>query len=107
MMARSRALNKIRSRKTQQRALEKLKTHPTQPEPTPLEQASSLEKEENLQRALAQLPEKYRRILEMNYYQGLSHSQIAESLQMPLGTVKTNARKGLVLLRQLLGVQVT
>lgn len=38
----------------------------------------------------------------MSYYDGLSQSEIAERLQVPLGTVKSNARRGLLKLRQTL-----
>ena len=42
-----------------------------------------------------------RQVLEMAIDKGLSHSQIAEELGVPLGTVKTNARRGLIRLREL------
>jgi len=106
VMTRSRALNRIKSNQSRQRILEQLKGNLPPTEPTPLEQASCLEKEETLQEALSQLPEKYRQILEMNYYQGLSHAEISQRLAMPLGTVKTNARRGLILLQQNLGGRV-
>ena len=104
VVVRSRALNKLKSHSSRQRTLEKLQSarSPELSELTPIERASSLEKEETLRHALAQLPEKNRRVLEMNYYQGLSHTEISRQLEIPLGTVKTNARKGLILLRKLL-----
>ncbi|MBO9999456.1 MAG: sigma-70 family RNA polymerase sigma factor [Cyanobacteria bacterium SID2] len=105
VMVRSRALNRLKSNDSRQRTLERLQSfEPLElSTPTPLEQASCSEKEETLRDALAQLPEKNRQVLEMNYYQGLSHREISQQLGIPLGTVKTNARKGLMLLRQILG----
>ena len=52
--------------------------------------------------ALEQLRTEERRVLELSIYQGLSQSKIAEATQMPLGTVKTHARRGLIRLRELL-----
>ncbi|MDJ0589655.1 MAG: sigma-70 family RNA polymerase sigma factor [Pleurocapsa sp. MO_226.B13] len=106
IVVRSRAINKIKSNNSRQRTLAKLKINLPLLTPTPLEQLSCLEKKERLQKAIDQIPNKYRQPLEMNYYQGLSHRQISQQLVIPLGTVKTNIRKGLRLLRQLLGDRI-
>lgn len=50
--------------------------------------------------AVQALPEEQRRVLELAYYQGLSHSQIAEHLGWPIGTVKTRLRLGMEELRR-------
>ena len=42
-------------------------------------------------------------ILELSLEQGMSHSEIAAATSMPLGTVKTRVRRGLIRLRELLG----
>ena len=55
-------------------------------------------------RALAQLKPDQQRVLKLSIYEGLSHEQIAQAIQMPLGTVKTHARRGLAKLRDMLGV---
>ena len=46
-------------------------------------------------RALAELPEQERRLIELAYWGGLSQSEIAEFLDIPLGTVKTRTRSAL------------
>lgn len=46
-------------------------------------------------RALAELPEKERRLIELAYWGGLSQSEIAEFVDIPLGTVKTRTRSAL------------
>lgn len=46
-----------------------------------------------------------RRVIEMSVYDGLSHREIAEATDLPLGTVKTHARRGLARLRRLLGAE--
>lgn len=63
------------------------------------------EVEENLtlaqvKRRMATLPEEQRRVVEMAYFEGLTHSEIAKALGDPLGTVKTRIRFALQSLRR-------
>ena len=52
--------------------------------------------------ALEKLPEKERVVLELAYWSGLSQTEIASYLDVPLGTVKTRTRAGLARLASLL-----
>lgn len=52
--------------------------------------------------ALQGLPEDQRRVIELAFYGGWTQSQIAEMLKLPLGTVKSRARLGLLKLRDAL-----
>lgn len=52
--------------------------------------------------AIAALPRDQQEVLTLAYFQGLSHSQIAERLEQPLGTVKTRIRLAMQRLRELL-----
>lgn len=53
--------------------------------------------------ALKQLKPEQQRVLQLSIVQGLSHQEIADATGMPLGTVKTHARRGLLQARELLG----
>ncbi len=55
-------------------------------------------------RALATLSPEQQRVLRLSVYEGLSHELISRATGLPLGTVKTHARRGLMRLRELLGV---
>ncbi|HID50627.1 MAG TPA: sigma-70 family RNA polymerase sigma factor [Anaerolineae bacterium] len=58
--------------------------------------------QERVRQAVASLPETQREVLALAYFQGLSHSEIAQSLNQPLGTVKGRIRAAMKTLRQLL-----
>jgi RNA polymerase sigma-70 factor (ECF subfamily) len=51
---------------------------------------------------LKQLRPEQRQVLELSFDQGMSQQEITEATKLPLGTVKTHARRGLIRLRQLL-----
>jgi hypothetical protein len=55
-----------------------------------------------VQSALALLRPEQRQVIEIAYYEGLSHSEIAVRLGQPLGTVKTRIRTAMMALRDLL-----
>jgi RNA polymerase sigma-70 factor, ECF subfamily len=56
-----------------------------------------------VRRALEELPPDQRQVIELAYFGGFTHSQIAEMLQLPAGTVKGRMRLGLTKLRLALG----
>ena len=65
------------------------------PHPTPDEEAEASWSAWRVHRALETLPENERVVIDLAYFSGLSQSEVASFLQLPLGTVKTRTRSGL------------
>ncbi|SEN39564.1 sigma-70 family RNA polymerase sigma factor [Cryobacterium sp. TMT1-3] len=59
---------------------------------------------ERVERAMTRLTQLQRQAVSLAYYGGFSHSEVADMLHIPLGTVKTRLRDGLIRLRDELGV---
>lgn len=60
------------------------------------------QKREIVRNALDQLTQKQRRVIELSYYYQMSHSEIAEHLDMPIGSVKSTIRVAMVKLRNII-----
>lgn len=105
-ITRTRALDLIRARGRRARALERAGlassdgfAAPVASLEHPERQAEQTEARLLVARSLAELPEGQRRVIELAYFGGLSHSEIAAELREPLGTVKTRMRAALQKLR--------
>lgn len=61
----------------------------------PLETQADRELRASITKALADLPDGQQEALELAYYEGLSHTEIAARLNLPLGTVKTRIKLGM------------
>ncbi len=70
--------------------------------PGPEERALAAEQGREAQAAIAQLGEEYRVVVALRFYQGFSLQEIAETLHIPLGTVKSRLSVGVHRLRILL-----
>jgi RNA polymerase sigma-70 factor, ECF subfamily len=103
LLTRSMALNRISQRKNRWELMQRWSQQlfPAAV-PTPQEHAEADELARRVRQALEAIPANQRQVLEMAYYEGLSQSAIGELLKLPLGTVKTRARQGLIRLRALL-----
>ncbi len=106
MMARSRSIDRLRARRARPEAQTSDAGHAMDEMPGSVPDAASAMLDEEqariVQRALRALPLIQRVAIELAYYDGLSHREIAERLEQPLGTVKTRIRLGLLKLRDAL-----
>lgn len=57
-----------------------------------------------VQRVMSAMDPEHQKVLAMSLYEGYSHSEIAERLDLPLGTVKTRVRRGLIHIRAQLNI---
>ena len=102
VLARSRSIDKLRSQTSHRQRLHKWHLMMSDVSPTPLDVATLSERGEHTRQALANLSDNERQVIEIAYYEGLSQSEIAERLNIPLGTVKSRSRQALRKLRQTL-----
>ena len=111
MLTRSRTIDRLRSKRSQGNFWQnpgKIKDLVNKPNSVnPIDVAPIEERANNVRQALESLSVNQRQILELSYYEGLSQSQIAKRLNLPLGTVKTHSRRGLLQLRKNLHNLVT
>ena len=70
--------------------------------PNPEQQLITKQRCERLREVVKQLKPRYRKVVEMRYYDELSYEEIAEKLQLPLGTVKIQLRRAKALLAEIL-----
>ena len=58
------------------------------------------ERRQKLTGALAGLPAEQRQLIEAAFFEGFTHSELAQRYGLPLGTVKTRIRAGMLAMRQ-------
>lgn len=106
-LTRNKAIDRIRSKgyKTQQKATQDVDA----PEFTlegdafdPLETTIFSDRAELVRNALMEIPESQCEVLKIAYYRGMTQTEISEHLDIPLGTVKTRMRQGMIKLKDIL-----
>jgi len=101
-VARNAAIDKIRSRGYQDSL--KNQSIPDNADSAGMTRSATLPQvtDTGLKNVLAKLKEEHRVLIDMSYYQGYTHDEIAKILDIPLGTVKTRIRSALTHLRTMI-----
>jgi len=101
MLARRRLIDRHR-RRSRRRDTAPLDMEPPAASADDEQRLDTLEQAGRARQMLEQLRPEQRHVLELSLGEGLSHREIAEATSLPLGTVKTHSRRGLIRLRELL-----
>jgi RNA polymerase sigma-70 factor (ECF subfamily) len=106
MVTRTRAIDRLRARKARPDVAAPVQPSVAAPLPsserTPETTTILADSARQVRGALAQLPDQFRSLIELAYYEGLTHSEIASRTGIPLGTVKTRLRSAMGTLRSVL-----
>jgi RNA polymerase sigma-70 factor (ECF subfamily) len=103
MLARSRALDRLRRRMSQQRREDEVAAgEGVAVRPVGTARLEAAEQRNRVGTALGALSPEQRHCIELAFFEGLTHTQIAERLKAPLGTVKSRILLGMNKLRQAL-----
>lgn len=104
-MAHRRAVDRIRSSQSTRDRDQKIGLRDLETEYDSVSESVEIRVEhERVGQALQRLTELQRQAVTLAYYGGYSHSEVAEMLKVPIGTVKTRLRDGMIRLRDELGV---
>ena len=96
-------LRRVRRRSTiQEVPLKELELNESIAHPDVWDVAWQSVKSSHVRAALMQIPTEQRLVIELAYFQGWTHSEIAQGTQIPLGTIKARMRLGLLHLKQIL-----
>jgi len=100
-MTRSRAIDRLRGRRTEPASAADDLTGIDRPDPAVLQddQLLGAGRAAEVRGALDELPLLQRIVIDLAFFEGLTHVEIAKRLELPLGTVKTRIRQGLLSLR--------
>lgn len=102
-IARRRAVDRVRREQSQRNRVAELATRRDEDVSDPDELVVDTMEAEQVRAALGRLPDDQREIIELAFLHGQTHGEIAERLDLPLGTVKGRVRGGLRRLRRELG----
>jgi RNA polymerase sigma factor (sigma-70 family) len=98
-IARRRLIDRVR-KSGRQPPMESLDEEDSPIQPTAPDQVETSAEVEKVGRVLESMAPQQREILSMSLYEGYSHTEISSQLDIPLGTVKTRVRRGLMHIRE-------
>jgi len=107
-VARNKAIDRIRSKGYKTQKKQSVSIH----EPLfslegdkhdPMETTIFSDRAELVKKALGKIPEKQSEVIKIAYYRGMTQSEISDHLDIPLGTVKTRTRQGMIKLKRIIG----
>jgi RNA polymerase sigma-70 factor (ECF subfamily) len=102
MLARRTLIDRLRSFRPRLRVETNLEEEDSEREGPATGRAERAVEVEEARQLLARLPVPQQRVIALSLVQGMTHAEIAESTGLPLGTVKTMLRRGIVRVRELL-----
>ncbi len=104
MMTRSRSIDRLRSQANRNYMEQPIpeKAQFISPEPGPEQETEWGRQIARVRSAVDSLPPEQRSALQLAVFSGMSHSELAEALQQPLGTVKSRVRLGMMKVREML-----
>jgi len=105
VITRNRCIDRIRARKrkvVRDEPIESLANRQDFQTKDGAEEASLSDERHQVKEAFKQLPGEQKEVLELSYFKGMNHQEIAEFLELSLGTVKSRIRLGMEKLRRIL-----
>ena len=104
MIVRNKAIDRIRSRRRVERIVERVTvefSHFADADERSADEPVFSEQRAIVRAGLAHIPEEQRQAIELAFFSGLTHEEIAAHLATPLGTIKARIRRGLIRMRDL------
>jgi len=109
LITRSRAIDRLRTRQVVDRTVNTLQQQnlSTHTSPEGMGSVLNLQRRKRLRQELQELPLEQAQVLELAFYQGMTQSEIAQAMNIPLGTVKTRALLAMKKLRKALEAEIS
>ena len=104
-LARNKSIDWMRKQKYPQYSLDDWQEEPDEASENSLEVGEQMVTSNRMEKVISQLPEQQRQVIFMSFYEGRSHSEIANRLGIPLGSVKSRIRLASAKIKMIWGVK--